>query len=76
VDDAVTPGPLKFSLRIEGKNFQPVELKAYEADAANRYAITSNMNPDGKFSGLKGDLAKRIFVGKDNFKAASKIKKK
>ena len=76
VDDAVVPGPLKFSLRIEGKNFQPVELKAYSADVANQYIITSSMNVEGKFSGLKGDLTKRIFVGKDNFKVAPKGKKK
>jgi hypothetical protein len=76
VDESVVPGSQKFSLRIEGKNLTPIELKAYSADAINQYVITSSMNPEGKFSGLKGDLAKKIFVGPSHFKATPKGKKK
>lgn len=76
VDDDVVPGALKLSLKIEGKNVQPIELKAFAADAANQYVVTSNMNPEGKFSGVKGDLAKRIFVGQAGFKDTAKSKKK
>jgi hypothetical protein len=76
VSDAVPAGNQIFSLRVEGKNFQPVELKAASADTLNKYIITSNVNTDGRFSGAKGDLTSRIFVGANHFKVIAEKKKK
>jgi len=72
VDDAVLPGNQIFSIKIEGKNFQPVELKAFSADATNQYLVTSSLNSEGRFSGTKGELVKRTFVGPNHFKATAK----
>jgi hypothetical protein len=68
VDESVPSGNQVFSLKIEGKNFLPIELKALSADTVNRYVITSNCNTEGRFSGTKGELAKNIFVGLNSFK--------
>ncbi|HEY4787453.1 MAG TPA: DUF4340 domain-containing protein [Bacteroidales bacterium] len=72
VDDSELSGNQVFSLKIEGKNFQPIELKAYQANAANQYVVTSSINSEGRFSGIKGDLVKHVFVGPDHFKATPK----
>ena len=72
VDDSVLPGNQVFTVKIEGNNFKLVELKAFVADAVNQYIITSSMNPEERFSGVKGDLAKHIFVGLNHFKSTPK----
>jgi len=69
VEDSEISGNQAFSIQIDGNNFKPIELKAFIVDAANQYIITSSSNSVGRFSGAKGDLAKRVFVGLDYFKA-------
>jgi hypothetical protein len=53
-----------YTIRIEGNNFSPIELRAYSGDAANRIVLTSSMNEGAKFSGDKNDLFRRVFVGR------------
>ncbi len=67
VSDSITSGLRIYSLKIEGNNFNPVEINAYSADTANKYIITSSINPDGRFSGISSDLTNRIFVNKYRF---------
>jgi hypothetical protein len=76
VDDSVVSGNQIFSLKVEGNNFNPVELKAFIANAANQYVVTSSMNNEGRFSGVKGDLVKRVFVGLNHFKPTTKKEEK
>ena len=54
-----------FKLRIEGNNFNPVELKAFPVDST--MLIRSTSNKDGVFLGDKYDLKNKIFVGKQKF---------
>ncbi len=72
VDDSFVPGKQIFTITLSGENFKPVELKAFVADAANQYIVTSNMNAEGRFSGARGELAKRTFVGLSYFKPTLK----
>ena len=69
VEDSEISGNQAFSIQIDGNNFKPIELKAFITDAANQYIITSSSNSEGRFSGAKGELAKRVFVGLKYFKA-------
>ena len=55
----LTPG---YSLRIEGNNFSPVELKAYPvADTNVAYVVTSSTNPGSYFNGKEGGLFNKIW---------------
>ena len=56
-----------FTLRIEGKGFGPVLVKAYPADTANMYAINSTINPGSFFSGKANGEIGKIFPGKKTF---------
>jgi hypothetical protein len=56
-----------YSVRIEGNNMQPVEIKAFPADSVNKFIITSSLNEGTFFSGAKTKLFDRIFVGSKNF---------
>jgi hypothetical protein len=76
VDDAVTSGNQVFSLKIEPELGKPVELKAFVADTLNKYVVTTTENLEGRFSGTKSDLAKRIFVGMKQFIVEAKGKTK
>jgi hypothetical protein len=67
VSDSIKSGLRIYSLKIEGNNFSPVEISANTADTTNKYIITSNINPDGRFSGISSDLTNRIFVSKKRF---------
>ena len=67
VEDVVPSGPQAFSLRIEGNNFSPVELKAFVADTTRRYIITTSVNDDARFNGRNGDLTSRIFASRKQF---------
>ncbi len=50
------------SLKIEGNNFNPVELQAYPAADTNiAFVITSSTNPGSYFSGKDGGLFKKIW---------------
>ncbi len=62
IDDvkAVSSTPA-YSIKIEGDNFNPVEIKAFPADSVNQYIITSSELPSTQFSGSKGALYERIF---------------
>ncbi len=51
----------QYSVKIEGNNIIPVEIKAFAADSVNQYVIVSSNIPDSKFSGSKGKLFERIF---------------
>jgi hypothetical protein len=67
IDDNIKPGNEVFSVNIEGKNFKPVKLQAFEADTTVKYIVTSTYNTDARFDGKKGDLVNRVFVGKNKF---------
>lgn len=54
-----------YTLRMEGTNFNPAEIKVYAGDAAYKYIITSSMNEGVKFNGDKNNLFSRIFIGKN-----------
>jgi hypothetical protein len=68
VDDYIPSGKPALSVKIAGKNFNPFEVQAFAADTVNKYVILSSLNPESKFSGAKYSLAKRIFVGPNQFK--------
>jgi hypothetical protein len=53
-----------FSLLITGSASGNVMLKAYPADTANKYAITSTLNPGSYFSGKNSGLFSKIFISK------------
>jgi hypothetical protein len=67
LNNDVLGGKELFSVRIEGNNFSPIDLKAFESDSTIKYLITSSINPDASFSGLQGDLFKQIFASKKAF---------
>jgi hypothetical protein len=55
-----------YTLQVEGNGLNPVIIKAYVADTANKYVITSTMNPGAYFSG-KGEMFSKLFPGKKSF---------
>jgi hypothetical protein len=61
-----TPSPTHV-IKVEGNNMFPVELKAYPADPENEYIVASSLVPDAQYSGSKGQLFERTFVGRDAF---------
>lgn len=65
-----------YTVKVEGNNTVPVELKAFPADSVNQYIITSSLVPDSKYSGSKGRLFDRVFVQKDEFLPGKKETKK
>jgi len=65
--DSIKSGLRIYSLKIEGNNFNPVEISANIADTTYKYIVSSNINPEGRFSGLSSDLTNRIFVNKNRF---------
>lgn len=67
IKDSESNGLHTYTLKIEGNNFNPVEINAFAADTTNKFIITSSANPEGRFSGLSSDLTNRIFVGKKRF---------
>ncbi len=69
IDDAkpITNTPTH-SVKIEGNNMIPVEIKAYPImDTVNLFMITSSRIPDSKFSGGKNNLFEKIFPVKEDF---------
>jgi len=67
VNDEVKAGIHIYTLKIEGNNFSPVEVNAFTADTVNKFIITSNLNTEGRFSGISSDLVNRVFAGKSRF---------
>ncbi|MBI4649382.1 MAG: DUF4340 domain-containing protein [Bacteroidia bacterium] len=57
----------EYAVRIEGNNITPIHVNVFPTDTVNIYAISSSMNPGIFFSGGKGDVFKRLFIGKDSF---------
>lgn len=55
------------ALKIEGTNMSTFILKAYPADTANKYVITSSLNPWACMSGKAEDMFKNIFLSKSAF---------
>lgn len=55
------------TVRIEGNNFAPVDIKAFPADTVNKYVMTSSLVPDAKYSGSKAGLFERVFTNKSDF---------
>jgi hypothetical protein len=51
-----------YSLRIEGNNFTPVDLRAYPSDSTTQYVITSSINPGAEFDGAKSKLFEKVFI--------------
>jgi hypothetical protein len=56
-----------FTVKIEGNNFNPIEIKAFPADSVNQYLISSTNVDDALFSGSSSKLFERIFVGEGGF---------
>jgi hypothetical protein len=56
--ESSTPG---YTVKIEGNNFAPVEIKAFPADSVNQFIVVSSLIPDSQFSGSKGKLFERVF---------------
>jgi hypothetical protein len=56
-----------FSLRIEGKPFGAVVIKAYPAGDANKYAINSSINPTSFMSGIFNNTVSKLFPSKATF---------
>lgn len=56
-----------YSLKVEGTNMNTFVIKAYPADTANKYAITSSLNPGAYMSGKTQDMFKNIFLSKSAF---------
>ncbi len=64
-----------FTLKIEGDNFvKPIQIKAFKADTANRYLISSSLNEGVFFSSAKSKLAEKIFAGKNKFLIPAPLK--
>lgn len=71
-DDAIQPGKQLFTVNIEGNNFKPVQIKAFEADTTVKYLVTSTLNSGVRFDARNGELLSRVFVGKNRFRKAYK----
>lgn len=56
-----------FLLRIEGKSFGAVLVKAYLSDSASKYAITSSINSGAFISGAFNNMVSKIFPSKATF---------
>ncbi len=56
-----------YTLQVEGKEISTILLKAYPADTANEYIITSTINPGAYFSEKKSKMLSKLFVGKKSF---------
>lgn len=58
----------QFAMQVSGKNFNPIEIKAYPTgDTLDNLAVISSYNPGSVFSGTKSGLFKKAFVAKDEF---------
>jgi hypothetical protein len=57
-----------YTLTIEGDNIpQPIKIKAFKADTANVFALTSSLNEGSYFSAKASGLMEKIFVDKTIF---------
>ena len=65
-DDINLPDLAKpvYTIKIEGNNANPIELKAYSGDASHKFVITSTMNENTKFYTTKNNIFLRAFISK------------
>ena len=57
-----------YTLAIEGENMAvPIKVYAFEADTANKFAISSSLNEGSYFSGSKSGLFDKAFPSKESF---------
>jgi hypothetical protein len=61
-----------YSLRIEGNNFTPIELKAYPSDSTIQYVVTSSLNQGAEFNGSKSKLFEKVFVNRTDLMPGDK----
>jgi len=54
-----------YSLKVEGKNMQALEVIAFAADTVNQYVVSSTLNKEAAFSSAKDNLVPRLFVSKN-----------
>jgi hypothetical protein len=64
--DSTRKQPL-FTLRAEGTGFGAAIIKAYPTDTANKYVISSSINPGSFFDGSKNDMFSKAFPSKKSF---------
>jgi hypothetical protein len=58
----------EYTLTIEGNNIpQPIKIKAFMADTANAFALTSSLNEGSYFSAKASGLMEKIFVDQSKF---------
>lgn len=69
VDDAQVDTPL-YSVTIEGKNFSPINIKAFPADSIHKFYIHSSENDGVYFSCKSNNIADRLFVSPSDFFAS------
>jgi hypothetical protein len=63
----------EYTLTIEGDNIpQPIKIKAFRADTANVFALTSSLNEGSYFSAKASGLMDKIFVNKEKFMEGKK----
>lgn len=65
--EEVLSGMPSHTVRIEGNNLLPVEIKAFPADTVNRYIVTTSVNEGAKFSGEKAKLFDKFFKPLSHF---------
>lgn len=63
-DNVVTGYPL-YSVKIDGAGKNLFEIQAFANDSANRFYVTSSVNPGAKFQETKDGLVARIFIGRN-----------
>jgi hypothetical protein len=51
-----------YTLRIEGNNFTPIDLRAFPSDSTTQYVVTSSVNPGAEFDGAKLKLFEKVFI--------------
>jgi hypothetical protein len=56
-----------YNLEIAGNGINSIMIKAYPADTANKYVITSSLNPGAYFSAGKTGMLDKFFLGKKAF---------
>ncbi len=73
VDNAQVGEPL-YSVTIEGKNFTPINIKAFPADSIHKFYIHSSENEGVYFSCKSNNIADRLFVSPSGFFAVDTTK--
>jgi hypothetical protein len=72
VADNAQTGPLLFTAKIEGNSITPFEIKAFASDSVTKYIVTSDQNPETRFSGANGNIISKVFASQKQFFASKK----